>query len=158
MADLSDAILKSTNLRGADLRGANLRGADLSFVDLRGANLKDASLSLADLPNFQIAPEKGSFIAWKAVKGAILELLVPAWAYRTTSLTSRKIRVSQAKVVRAYPEQGYESQTFAGLFATEFRYTVGEYATADRFNDDIREECTHGIHCFITRKEAEEWV
>jgi hypothetical protein len=34
---------------------------------------------------------------------------------------------------------------------------VGEYITPDRFCDDIRQVCASGIHCFLTRAEAEEW-
>ena len=37
------------------------------------------------------------------------------------------------------------------------RYNVGEYVTADYFNDDWLIECSHGIHFFLTRKEAEEY-
>jgi uncharacterized protein YjbI with pentapeptide repeats len=43
-ADLSDA-----NLSYTDLRGANLSGADLSYTNLRGADLSGANLSYTNL-------------------------------------------------------------------------------------------------------------
>jgi hypothetical protein len=36
-------------------------------------------------------------------------------------------------------------------------YTVGAVTRADSYDDDIRVECTHGIHFFITKEEAEQW-
>ncbi|EOC0526495.1 pentapeptide repeat-containing protein [Cronobacter sakazakii] len=53
-ANLSDADLYGSDLRGSDLRGANLsdanlRGANLSDADLYGANLRGADLYGSDL-------------------------------------------------------------------------------------------------------------
>jgi hypothetical protein len=36
-------------------------------------------------------------------------------------------------------------------------YTVGEIALPDKYDDDIRVECSSGIHFFITEKEAREF-
>jgi uncharacterized protein YjbI with pentapeptide repeats len=49
-ADLPDALLSNT-----DLRGANLTGANLIRADLRGANLSSANLSGASLINANLA-------------------------------------------------------------------------------------------------------
>jgi len=154
-ADLRGANLRNANLYGAYLRDANLRGANLYGADLRNANLYGADLYGADLPHFLIVPEKGGFTAFKKVNGAVLELYVPASAKRTSSLIGRKIRVSHAKVVKAYPRTKPLSE-YKALFKGDFVYVVGETVEADKFDDDIRVECTHGIHCFITRKEAKE--
>ena len=53
-AELQDANLRYTNLRGAglqdaDLRGANLQGANLYDANLRSADLQDANLQGANL-------------------------------------------------------------------------------------------------------------
>jgi hypothetical protein len=37
-------------------------------------------------------------------------------------------------------------------------YEEGEIVVADSYDDDIRIECTNGIHFYMTRKEAEDWV
>jgi hypothetical protein len=36
----------------------------------------------------------------------------------------------------------------------ETTYTVGETVTADEWDEDRWNECSHGIHFFITRDEA----
>ena len=36
-------------------------------------------------------------------------------------------------------------------------YCVGEIVKPDSYNDDIREECTNGLHFFITKREAEDY-
>jgi hypothetical protein len=36
-------------------------------------------------------------------------------------------------------------------------YKEGEIVVADSYDDDIRIECTNGIHFFMTRKEAKDW-
>ena len=37
-------------------------------------------------------------------------------------------------------------------------YTAGERIYPDSYNDDWRVECTNGIHFFMTREEAEDWL
>jgi hypothetical protein len=143
-ADLGDADLRGANLRCANLRGANLRGANLSSADLRCANLGDA-----DLPHFAVCPEEGDFVAWKKLRGDVIaKLLIPAAARRTSCLCSRKCRAEFVKVIEG---EGFDKHT------GKLEYKVGKIITADDFNGDIRAECTHGIHFFITRREAEEY-
>jgi hypothetical protein len=164
-ADLRGVILRNANLRGADLVGANLVGAnlvdaDLLDADLRGANLVGANLVGADLggadlenaklPNFQLPPEKGSFIAYKKVDTGVIEILIPEDAKRTSSLVSRKCRASHVMVL--------EGSGFSPTHTEKkLEYKEGEVVYADAFNDDIRVDCTSGIHFFMTKKEAEEW-
>jgi len=153
-ADLSDANPYCANLRGANLSGANLSGANLSGANLYGANLSDANLYGAKLPHFQVCPEEGSFIAWKKAGGVLLKLEIPAEARRVSSLVGRKCRAEYVRVLEAIdaPEGQTDFKTQAGCV-----YRVGEIVRPDSFNDDIRVECTHGIHFFMTRREAEEW-
>jgi hypothetical protein len=37
-------------------------------------------------------------------------------------------------------------------------YNRNSLVYAEGYNDDVRLECTGGIHFFMTRKEAEEWA
>ena len=39
----------------------------------------------------------------------------------------------------------------------ETDYIPGQITKPDSYDDDPRIECSHGIHFFLTRKEAEEW-
>ena len=144
-ANLEEAILEGANLRGANLRGANLGGAILEGAILEGANLTDASL-----PHFQIVPETGSFEAWKATSTGVIKILIPEDAKRTSSLVGRKCRASYVVPM----EDGGESPTHN--IKLNYRANITVYA--DAFDSDIRVECTNGIHFFMTKKEAEEWL
>jgi len=149
-ADLRGANLRGANLRGAYLRGAYLRGAYLQGADLRDADLRGANLQNAKLPDFQLPPEEGSFIAYKKVDSGVIKLLIPEDAKRTSSLISRKCRASHVKVLEGSGFSPTHTQK-------KLEYKEGEVVYADAFDDDIRVDCTSGIHFFMTKKEAEEW-
>jgi hypothetical protein len=127
--------------------------ADLKGADLKGANLREADLEGADLPHFQICPEEGAFIAWKALRNngskTIAKIQIPEDAQRTSSLVGRKCRASHIIVLEGEGESPTND--------IKLQYKPGEVVRADSFDPDIRVECSHGIHFFMTRKEAEEW-
>ena len=161
-ANLSCAKLSNASLNGADLSGADLSGADLNGADLSYANLSRAILSGAIkdaktiLPHYRIAPEVGSFIAFKKLRNNVVATLeIPAEAKRTSSLIGRKCRAEFAKVVALSSNAvvGYAKHWPSGVFP----YRVGEIVRPDSFDDDIRLECANGIHFFMTRREAEEY-
>ena len=157
-ANLREAYLRGANLREADLRGANLRGADLTGANLReanlreayltGANLREADLTGAYLPNFQI-PQEGSFVGFKKIKSGVIKLLIPEKAKRTASLVGRKCRAEYVQVLEG-PEgcDKHSGRVF---------YKVGKTVYPDKYDNDIRIECTNGIHFFMTREEAEQY-
>ena len=151
-ADLSRANLFGANLFGADLSRANLFGADLSRADLSGADLKEAK----DV-NYPIAcPEKGSFTAFKKVRGEyIVELEVPADALRS-SASSRKCRCSHAKVISITNRDGTPTnvEVVYSKHDSSFGYKVGEIVKVNNFDTNRWNECAPGIHFFITRQEA----
>jgi len=158
-ADLSGADLSGADLSGADLSGADLSGADLRSADLRSANLRSAYLSEVKCLHFQI-PQEGDLHGWKKLSsGIICKLLIPAAAKRTATPISRKCRAAKAKVLALFSSDGTELPKGAIAFSSHdstFEYRVGRVVKpVDAFNDDIREECTSGIHFFITREEAE---
>lgn len=162
-ADLSEADLRDADLRYADLSDANLSNADLSEANLSRANLIDADLSgaISDASTtmFNLAcPEEGEFIGWKKASGLIVKLLILADAKRS-SATSRKCRCSKAKVLSIQTIDGVESeqQVVASNYDKRFFYRVGETVEVADFDDDRWNECSTGIHFFITRREAEQW-
>ena len=166
-ANLFGANLSGANLSGANLFGANLFGADLSRANLFGANLFGADLSRADLSgadlkeakdvNYPIAcPEKGSFTAFKKVRGEyIVELEVPADALRS-SASSRKCRCSHAKVISITNRDGTPTnvEVVYSKHDSSFGYKVGEIVKVNNFDTNRWNECAPGIHFFITRQEA----
>jgi hypothetical protein len=166
-ADLSDADLLGADLRGADLRYADLSHADFSRANLRGADLRYANLSGAVLREADLhevkydeqtaffalqCPEEGSFVGWKKCKNDVLvKLLIPEDAKRS-SATTRKCRASKAIVLEVIGAEKAISTKDAS-----FVYEVGKEIFPDAFDDNRWNECSHGIHFFITRKEAENY-
>jgi hypothetical protein len=99
---------------------------------------------------FSIVPEEGSFIAFKKVDTEVIRVQIPEDAKRTSTLVGRKCRASHVLVLEGSGKS--PTHTVSGL-----EYREGEIVVADSYDDDIRVECTNGIHFFMTRKEAEEW-
>jgi uncharacterized protein YjbI with pentapeptide repeats len=181
-ADLRRANFRGANLSGANLGCANLYGADLSYaslscvnfsyavlhdVNLSGATICGANFCGADLRGAKISdvkynentaffalqcPEEGSFIGWKKCRSNVLvKLLIPEDAKRS-SATSRKCRASKAIVLEVIgAEKGFSTND------GKFVYEVGKEVFSDSFDEDRWNACSHGIHFFITRKEAENY-
>ena len=156
-ANLRIADLREANLRRVDLREANLRGVDLRGANLRGANLSEAKNLDTVLYNENTSffalqcPEEGDFIGWKkCTNGAIVKLLITG---KRSSATSRKCRCSEAKVL----------EISGGLTEVEsthdydFIYRLGETVSIPDFDENRWNECSTGIHFFLTRKEAEQY-
>lgn len=152
-ADMRRADMRCVDLRLADMRGADMRGVYLRSALLHNADLSNTMLEGAQLPHFQICPQEGEFVAYKKVEDVVLRLRIPAWAKRTSSLVSRKCRASAVVVVDVIG--GSDRQQFTSELGGV--YVVGETTYPDSYDDDIRVHCTHGIHFFMTQKEAEEW-
>lgn len=172
-ADLSDTDLRNVNLHHALLIHADLRNADLSCAIINAANLSYADLSGANLRGTDLSkliydedtafyalqcPETGSFIGYKKAHGYIVELEILADAKRS-SATSRKCRCSAAKVLSITTISGKSTKVkeIASNRDSNFVYRVGEIVRVDYFDEDRWNECSTGIHFFITRSEAERY-
>ena len=168
-ANLRNADLRNADLRDADLRCANLCDADLSGADLRCANLRNADLCRANLCGASIdqmiwniytvfyplqCPESGSYIGYKKASGLVVELEIPADA-RRSSATSRKCRASKAKVLSITDINGNPAGgQVKSNYDPNFVYAIGETVEVTDFDDNRWNECSTGIHHFITRAEA----
>ena len=183
-ADLQFADLRGADLQFADLRGADLQGADLQFADLQmaqlqmaqlqeaqlqGAQLQEADLQGADLQGviademtsgfLPVCPEEGSFIAFKKLTDdAIAKLFIPEHAKRS-SATTRKCRSSEALVIEIKDRNGNNVDEgfskYKDRSGCELLYKVGKTVYPDGFDEDRWNECSNGIHFFMTRREAE---
>lgn len=170
-ADLSYADLSRADLNGADLSYANLRGANLSGANLKGANLSHAAMKEAilsytylrgakNLPYIpMVCPEEGAFIGWKQAKVEgryiIVKLEIPASAKRS-SATTRKCRCDKAKVLEIYnfDRTVAEERKCYSHYDNSFIYEVGKIVKVDDFDEDRWNECSRGIHFFMSRQEA----
>ena len=167
-ADLRGANLYEADLCGANLYRADLRGADLREADLRGADLYEANLrGTENIPTYVcplVCPEEGSFIGFKKAiifnsdilddSHVIVKLKVLENAKRS-SATTRKCRCSEAEVISITSLNGNYSLTKAfSAFNPDFMYEVGKIVAVDNFDENRWNECSTGIHFFITRDEA----
>ena len=161
-ANLSGAYLKYANLSDANLKFANLSCANLKYADLSGANLKYANLSGANLSGADnipyipmICPEEGEFIGWKRANNKIVKLLITEDSLRS-SACGRNCRCSKAIVLGIYNLDGTEAdkKTVKSNYDQTFVYTLGETVEVKNFNTNRWNECAAGIHFFINRQEA----
>jgi uncharacterized protein YjbI with pentapeptide repeats len=150
--DLSYADLSFAELHEVDLSEAILNGANLSYADLRGADLSDVVYNETTAFYALQCPEEGEFIGWKKCEnGVLVKLLIPEDAKRS-SATSRKCRASKAIVLDIIgAEKGISQNDMT------FIYEVGKEMIPDSFDEDRWNECSHGIHFFLTRNEAERY-
>jgi uncharacterized protein YjbI with pentapeptide repeats len=154
-ADLSGADLRGADLYGADLYGADLYGADLRGANLYGANLYGANLRGAKVDKTQadmvsIVPETGAFEGWKKCRnGVIVHLRILPKAKRSNA-TTRKCRASAVKVLKVIGADVGVSRHDAVT-----KYIKGNILRVKDFDDDRWNECSTGIHFFLTRSEAE---
>ena len=176
-ANLSEADLSRANLSGAylfeaNLSEANLSEADLSEANLFGAYLFEANLSEADLSEanyiekaknlfYPIAcPEIGAFVGWKKARvktgghECIVKLGITEDAVRS-SAAGRKCRCSKATVLEIQDLEGNVLEQAAVSDRDEnFHYIPGTVASVLDFDENRWNECSTGIHFYITREEA----
>ena len=167
-ADLSGSNMRCANMSGADMRcanmsGANLRYANLSYANLRGSDLSGANLSDVKYNEYTTffalqCPEEGAFIGYKKCGQYIVKLQITETAKRS-SATSRKCRASEVLVLAIQNLDGSESGLMEYLHNDNYTsdgtlYKVGKVTKPDSFDDNRWDECSNGIHFFITRQEA----
>ncbi len=172
-ADLWNANLSNTDLRNANLRNANLWNANLWNANLWNANLSNTDLSNADLRNanlwnanlwnatneFSHCPEEGSFIGFKKCRGSkIVKLLITKDSKRL-SATGRKCRASKVRVLDIYDIKDKEKKYLQAesFHDQDFEYTLGGIVEVTDFDENRWNECSAGIHFFLTEKEAKRY-
>ena len=154
-ADLYAAHLPDTDLSRANLSGASLYNANLSGANLSDANMGDALNADHAVAQTRILPE-GDLIVWKQCANRhLVKLRIPAEAKRSNG-TGRKCRAEYAKVLSITDMNGQPVDEAVSSYDPEFTYTPGSTVRPTTpFDDDMWNECSSGIHFYITRKEAE---
>ncbi len=145
----------------ADLSWANLSGAYLSGACLSGADLSSET-KIDNLDRYfpQICPSHGSFIGWKKTRqNLIVKLQIPEDAKRSSAF-GRKCRCDKAVVLEIQNLDGSKSDIAIAVsgFDPKFAYIVGKEVSVDNFCDDRKKECATGIHFFVTRQEAVDYI
>jgi len=96
----------------------------------------------------------------KCSNNKIVKLEVPTKAKRTACFESRKCRAEYVKTVAIFNTAGKKLTTtknVSGMHDANVVYTVGKITRPDSYNPDPREECTNGIHFFLTFEEARDY-
>ena len=133
-----------------------MSGAILIGADLCGTKVEEKTArTLFPL----VCPEEGSFIAWKTNGEHIIKLQVDENAKRSSAY-GRKCRCSKAKVLEIQNMDGTKADktSVRSCYDPDFIYTIGEIVEVDNFDDDRWHECSSGIHFFITRQEAVDYI
>lgn len=158
--DFSNCDLSSINFTGAKLINCSLKKANVSYSQFRHAILSNCDLT--DIKHRELAefltmtcPETGAFLAYKQCYNfRLVQLLVPADAKRS-SATNNTCRCSKAKVLTIKSFDFKKSyQEAVSLVDENFIYRVGETIEPDKFNENRWIDSTHGIHFYMTREEA----
>jgi hypothetical protein len=172
-SNLSYANLMSANLYNSKLISTNMKCANLNSANLRDANLYNSNLNRALLINsitsgikhnentvfFALqCPEEGSFIGWKKCRNDIIVKLLITEDSKRSSATTRKCRASKVKVLEILINDNTQLKLppicAVSLHDISFLYKVGETIEVDNFDDDRWDECSNGIHFFLTKQEA----
>jgi hypothetical protein len=149
-ANLSRANLYGANLSRANLYGADLYGANLSGADLYGANLKEVKNSELVLLRTSILPQDGPLFGWKkCMNGVLVKLAVGSKAKRSNAY-GRKCRAEYVKVLEVH---GADVGISAHDQKTEYR--VGKIVRCNKWDEDRWNECSGGIHFFLSKEEAQ---
>lgn len=177
--DFRDADLTGVNLTGADLAYSCFDRAILSKTNFAGAITGHATFNDARLYGVKnapfiplICPEIGEFIGWKKcvlmdLTHVIVKLLITENAKRISG-TTRKCRCSSAIVLEIQDLNGQPLPNGTRAFSLYrmghgcrgespklFPYTVGSLVYPEEpFDEDRWNECSSGIHFFVTRQEA----
>lgn len=157
----SKVYFDSTDLRQLDFRWADIH--EFCVSDTCDINYNQLPLS---------CPAEGSFIAYKKVKNANLDvsdrrtisnqysyiavLEIPADAKRS-SAGNNKCRADKAKVIRFETLDGRVVDTkikCCSCFNKSFYYELGKMVTAENFDENRYNECAPGIHFFVSRVDA----
>ena len=166
-ANLFGTNLKGTNLKGAYLYDANLEGANLEDANLFGANLSNISMENINLSNIKVneetkffslqCPEEGSFVGWKKCRRhTIVKLLITEDSLRS-SATTNKCRASKVKVLNIYSKHNEEIESAVSFHDSYFVYKKGETIVIKNYDENRWNECSTGIHFFMTKEEAENY-
>lgn len=180
-----DCSFIGANFTACNLAGARFNNCDFTRASFNAANFADASFTNScifseDIENYvpPIVPDEGDIVGWKKallvnnqyasddsttiIDECIVKLLIPSGTRRSSAF-GRKCRAEYAEVLELQTLDGepldipnYEE--VVSMFDNSFIYKVGEPVKPCFYDKDRYHECSYGIHFFITRKEAVEYV
>ena len=173
----SDCIINELDLFGERAKFINCEIVDYGMIfNIRGHAFINCTFTK---PIPLMCPEEGEFIAFKKCahnkplhsNKCIVKLLIPKDAKRSSAFTN-KCRCSKAKVLAIYDLAGNELKDVQWAYSfylglqpgdsflfVEHRtiYKIGEMVYSDDFDENRFNECSHGIHFFMSFDEARDY-
>lgn len=175
-ADLSHASIYNTNFKNAYFKDADLlvRSESIFGSNFNSANLSDVKrINRVLAACLLVCPSEGEFIGWKKVldeneiNAYIVKLRIPADAKRS-SATTRKCRASYVitesiEQVKIDLDENIIFNKDKPVFVDKILnkaycktvYEINKPTYPDDWDENRWNECSNGIHFFITREEAE---
>ena len=137
-----------------------LSGWDVSGIRKKDGMFTYAGISCDALDTFipMVCPREGSFIGYKQCQnGRIVQLEIPEDAKRSSAY-GKKCRCSKAKVLNIWTADGEEAGYAISCHDETFVYRKGKTVEVKDFDGGRFNECSSGIHFFMTREEAEAYT
>lgn len=158
--DCKELVLKYSSIISSTFEGSDMTDMCSCSSTMIECDMT-YSINFKGLTMHNVCPSHGSFIGWKKIfdnvsyENVIVKLQIPANAKRS-SATTRKCRCNKAKVLGFYSLNGKKLRIkeVTNFHAIECTYTVGKYVYPDNFDENRWDECSKGIHFFITFEEA----
>ena len=103
-------------------------------------------------------PREGKLIGWKRCRyNKIVQLLIPADAKRSAAF-GKRCRCNKALVLDIIDMNGAHAETAISKYDGGFIYRKGKMVSSPNFNEDRFAEGAAGIHFFMNRRDAEEYI
>ena len=174
-SELKYSTFRFVNLKNCSLKHSDMTASNFMNTNFTGANLKDTILVNCNFySNYnldKIVGKNNNYIEGKVLTDniigykkcmdyTIVTLEIPRGAI-VFSIDGTKCRTNKAKVIaidgadRAYSKHSTyleHNKTYGHM-----SYYVGDEFTVYNFDCKYNEECSRGIHFFLTREEAEDY-
>lgn len=166
-SDYTDSDFEYNTFLNCNFVKLNINNTIFSNNIFIHSRLRDMGPAASDYFDSQIpihCPEEGEFIGFKkaylktnsciAYLQVLVKLKIPADAKRSSGI-SNKCRCNKAEVLEITDCVGNESylKAYSG-YDPNFKYEVGKIVEVEDFNDNRWNECSTGIHFFLTKDEA----
>lgn len=106
-----------------------------------------------------VCPETGGFIGWKRCQNnRVVKLYIPASAKRSSNI-GRKCRCNKAFVLEIYDITTNKKCNIAqSIYDPNFKYKKFRMIKSKEFCENKWESCAQGIHFFMEKREAMEYI
>ena len=159
--DMTNAVLCGANLSRAHIVSSNLSGADFKRADAFNASFVSCNMENISIDyetKFMAPAPEGDLIGWGKKGVYIVKMRIPSKAKRSWA-TSYKLRAEFVETLEIWDgdDQVYAISHRAKDMTPLVRYAVGTLTWADQWDPNRWLECSHGIHFFLSREQAETW-